>query len=124
MHYFGMELDAHQRVLPMGHRRDPAGFGAGQHFKPGRDGFHLIPMIHPDLAIPVEASEQRMLLYLAQSRETVLALFAFTYSTAEHMCHELLPIADAEYGNALGKDGWIDRRAAALIHAVWPAGDD
>ena len=34
------------------------------------------------------------------------------------MRHELLSVADAKYGNALGKDGWIDRRAAALIDAV------
>src|ERR1700680_2497734 len=59
----------------------------------------------------------------AQSREAVLAFFAFTYSAAEHMRHELLPVADAEYGNALGKDGWIDRRAAALIYAVRSAGN-
>src|ERR1700686_2915473 len=40
------------------------------------------------------------------------------------MRHELLPIADAEYGNALGKDSWIDRRAACLIDAVRSAGND
>ena len=40
------------------------------------------------------------------------------------MRHKLLAVADAEYGNALGKDGWIDRRAAALIDAVRSARND
>lgn len=65
VHYFGVELDAHQRVFTMRHRRYPARFGARQHVKPGRDGFHLIAMIHPNLAIAIEAGEQGMLLHVA-----------------------------------------------------------
>ena len=65
-----------------------------------------------------------MRLYVAQSGKAVLAFFALAHAAAQDVRHKLLPVTDAEYSAALGKNSRIDGGTAGLIHAVGSAGND
>ena len=103
----------------MRHGRDGAGIRTSEDLETGRDRFHLIPMIHPDLlAAAVQIGKQRMRLARVEQRQSVLAFIALADAPAQLVGHKLLAVANAQHRALGGKNGRIDARTAGLVDAV------
>ena len=118
---FGVELEAVEAALDVGHGGDGAGEGAGDGGEAGGQGGDLIAVAHPDVEFAGEAGEERGVAGALDEGGAVLAAVAGFDVAAEELSGHLHAVADAEdgeaevekFGVAEGRVGFKDARGAA-----------
>src|ERR1700761_8859981 len=88
-----------------------------------QNGRNRIEVTHPNLRA-LDAFPQRVVTSDCEMRQAVLATLSLLHGPAEMASHKLVPVADAEYGNAGAEDFRIDVGAAGFAYTGGPPGDD
>ena len=98
-----MKLDRVQPALGRRHGGDGAGIRAAQDFEARRGILNRIAVAHPDLLTAFDSPKQSIGVAQIQLGESVFAAVAFLHAAAQDVGHQLLPVANAEHGNAAVK---------------------
>jgi len=123
VHDLGVELHG-KAPLAIAHRRQRQPVGGRDAVESGRQPFDRVAVAHPGALARAEALEQTGRVPYLERRRPVLALPFGRDLTAEDVCHEVHPVADAEDGETAVEDLRIDRWRVLLIHARRTARQD
>ena len=122
----GVELDRVEASFGILHRGDRDLVGAGGHAEPlgrPRDG---VAVAHPHGVLGGEVLQQPSAAGVgdAEASTAVLALAGGRHLAAERPSHQLMPVADAQHGDAQLEQPGVDLRAVGLVHAGRTARQD
>jgi hypothetical protein len=95
-----MILHTEQLLFDVGHRSNGARHGVGCARKTGRRFQHVIAVAHPANQALVQAFIQRRVRLHLKFGFAELFFIGGCNTTAHHVRHELVPVADAKNGNA------------------------
>src|SRR3989344_4684069 len=123
MRHFGMELDA----VTLAHRMHERGVFACRRrccgHEPARQRGYRIAVREPYRLRAPETGEKAVVV-CPERCPSELPLFSFRDLAAEHVRHELVPIADAENGNIHIEDARIGTRASVLQYRRRTTGEN
>jgi len=122
--HFGMELHAVEVSLQIAHRRNGGVLGLRQHDKTWRGRLHHVAVAHPAGQVEVQLLEQRLGMHDGQQRAPVLALCGGLHDAAQQMRHQLMPVADAQHGDAQREQFRVNARGIRLVNTCGTARQD
>ena len=124
MNHLGVKLYRVQVSRGIADGSDRAGAGARQNLESHWKGLHLVAVAHPYLLLSADAGENSSGCPNFRLGKAILAALTLCDPPIKEISHQLLAVADAEYGDSAVKHGWINRGASCVIDARWTAGDD
>ena len=124
MQHLGMELHAVKLLIGTLHRRMAAAFGGGNDLKAGGHALHLYAVAHPVDRLLRHTGKQRRRAGVGQLHLAVLPGFRLAALAAQQMHHQLLAVADTQYGHAHLKQRFIHHGSVGLEDRGGAAGED
>ena len=127
MHDLGMEHRAVEFSPVVRQHREGGAFAAGDGLKTGRQAGHAVAVRHPDFFARARGPQARGQRALAGDVDVLGAELAVVRGfdrAAERRAHRLLPVADAQHGQAEREPGGVGLGAAAFGDARGTARQD
>jgi hypothetical protein len=121
---FGVELHAVEPARLVLGRGERARRGGRQRDKIGRQVEHLVAVAHPDGGLGPESAHQRIVGRDRQFCPAELSGGRRFDLTAEDLCSQLHPVADAQDRDAEIEDRGVAPRRTSLVHAARTAGQN
>ena len=122
VHHLGVEEHPVQPAGGVLHRGDRVRLGRAHHAEAGGSLPDVVAVAHPHPAAGRKPAEERPPRLRGEDRLAVLAVPGALHLAAQHVAHQLHPVADAHDRHAEMEDPRVAPRGAPLVDAVGSSG--